>query len=294
MELRHLRVFLVLADELHFGRASQRLHVAQSAVSQTLKALEDDVGTRLIDRTRRRCALTAAGTRFAESARRAVDEVERGSMEARRAANGDVGRLRLRFTTTSGLTFLPRALAKFRAAHPHVVMEISAGGSSEQLTALGDGSCDIGFMTLRNDVGALASTPVVKSPLSVLVSRRHPLARKPRAPFSSLAGEPMVVLREASEPSVTLRFRRRCAENGFEPNVIVEVEQIDVMLAFVAAGVGISLGPQFLENLAKGVRAVPVTPHIPVGISAVWDDATLSPAGHRFLEVMSAVRSPRT
>src|ERR1700709_1601399 len=99
MELRHLRVFLVLADELHFGRTAQRLHVAQSAVSQTLKALEDDVGARLIDRTHRQCTLTAAGTRFAESARRAVDEVERGSLEARRAASGDIGRLRLRFTT---------------------------------------------------------------------------------------------------------------------------------------------------------------------------------------------------
>lgn len=110
MDLRHVRTFLVLAEELHFGHAAARLHVAQSAVSQTLKALEEEVGAMLLARTRRRVALTPAGEQFRDHARRALSSLEDAAACARRAAEGETGRLVLRFTLMSALSVLPRPL----------------------------------------------------------------------------------------------------------------------------------------------------------------------------------------
>src|SRR5262245_22182399 len=113
MDLRHVRTFLILAEELHFGRAAARLNVVQPAVSQTLKSLEQEIGVLLFSRTKRAVALTAAGHSFLLHARRALEELESGSADARRAASGESGRLHLRFAMAAALTPVPRAIARF-------------------------------------------------------------------------------------------------------------------------------------------------------------------------------------
>src|SRR3954467_2549726 len=120
MELRHVRVFLVLAEELHFGRTSTRLRVAQSAVSQTLKDLEHELGVVLLERTRRSVRITAAGESFREHASVALAALERAAVATKRAARGESGRLVLRFTLMSTLTALPRAVARFQDSFPEV------------------------------------------------------------------------------------------------------------------------------------------------------------------------------
>jgi len=290
MELRHLRVFLTLTEELHFGRAADRLHVAQSAVSQTLKDLEDEVGAPLLERDRRRVGVTPAGARFAEHARRALDEVERGCTAARRIASGDLGTLHLMFTTMSGLSSLPRALTIFRRAHPDVRLEVEVAGTTEQLEALRKGTCDLGFITLRNDVAPLVTEVVAKAPLAMIVAADHPVASMTTVPFERLAEERILFLREAREPAVAARFRQRCAALGFEPNVILDLDQVELLLSFVASGLGVSLGPSFLEDRSRGIRAVPVEPSILAGVSAVWNPEHLSPAAARFLDVVRAER----
>jgi DNA-binding transcriptional LysR family regulator len=291
MNLRHLHAFLVLAEELHFGRTAARLHVVQSAVTQTIQALEKDLGVRLFERNKRRVALTPAGEHFLAHARDAVERLERGSEAARRAAAGESGRLALRFTMMTALTVLPRAVARFQRERPDVQLDIQAGGTTEQLAELRAGRCDIAFVALKRDVRPLSTEVVERASLVALLPSRHRHARRRSLRFEDLEGERFIFLRQTSEPEIRAALLRRFAEAGRAPEVVLEIEQVDALLAFVAVGTGISLVPGFVDRLHhQGVTTVPIRPVVPCGISAVWDGATLSPVAERFLATLREER----
>src|SRR6185503_11617230 len=128
MDLRHIRTFLALAEELHFGRAAHRLRVAQSAVSQTLRALEEEIGAALLERSTRHVRLTPAGQQYVQHARAALAQLDDGAAAALRAASGEVGELRLSFTLMSALTVLPRVVTRFQRAYPRVRLVVTPGG----------------------------------------------------------------------------------------------------------------------------------------------------------------------
>jgi len=295
MELRHVRVFLALAEELHFGKASARLHTAQSAVSQTLKSLEVEIGAVLFERTRRSVCLTAAGESFREHALLALVELERAATAAHKAARGESGRLALRFTLMSALTVLPRAVARFQAAYPEVTVEIESGGTTEQFEAIATGRCDVGFVTKKGDTSPLASELLEKAPLVALVSTDNPLAKRKRLRLEDLAGAKIVFLRQASEPEVRRKFRAHCLEAGFEPDIALEVEQLEVLLAFVAAGIGVSCVPALVSRVAfPGVKVIPLSSGVEGGISMVWNPTRLSPSAQRFLTIVRKERDGQT
>jgi DNA-binding transcriptional LysR family regulator len=287
VELREIRVFLVVAEELHFTRAAVRLRVAQSAVSHAIKKLEAEIGVELLERTKRSVTLTAAGEQFRARVGESVSGLERAVQAARRAAAGDVGRLVLRFTLTTALTIVPRALARFQRSYPDVELDIQPGGSTAQLEAIRLGRCDIGFMALARGLAPLATEIVQRAPLVALFPASHPLANRSRVRFADLAGEKFILLHLASEPQVRAHLRGHCLDAGFEPNVVLEIEQLEVLLAMVAAGVGISCAPALVQGLQfSGVVTVPIAPTIAGGISAVWNPAALSAAGRNFLKLL--------
>ena len=291
MELRHLRVFLALAEELHFGRTAARLRVAQSAISQTLKQLESELGTELLIRTKRHVSLSPAGRQFLEHARASLLELERGGVAARRAASGEIGKLVLRFTLMSALTVLPRTVAVFKRRYPEVQIDIGAGGSSEQLEALRRGTIDIGFMSFKRSLSDLETLVVERSPLVAVLPRHHVLAGRKALELHELAPYPFVFLKQDSEPEVRSRFRQRCALAGFEPEIVLEVDQLEALLAFVAAGVGVSCVPAFVARVKfAGLTSVPLKLEVMGGISAVWNPSTLPEAGRRFLELLQHER----
>lgn len=294
MDLRHLRVFTTLAEELHFGRAARRLRVAQSAISQTLKALESEIHVTLLARTKRRVELTAAGEAFLVHARSALASVAAAAESARSIAAGSSGRVTLRFTTATALTYVPEAIARFRREAPNVHLDVGTASSIEQLELIRQRRCDFGFMTKARDVAPFASELVQRDPLVVLVPRKHRFATKKRIGFAELAPEELVFLRPTQEPFVHRQFLKRCAEAGFVPNIVLEVDQVDAMLAFVAAGMGIACVRGFVERLSfKGVVAIPIAPVAWAGVSVVWDDTVLSPTGARFLAVLREERERR-
>jgi len=289
MELRHIRTFLVLARELHFGRAAQKLRVAQSAVSQTLRALELELEVELLARSKRRVTLTAAGAEFVGYAERALAELELGTQAARRAAAGDSGKLDIRFTLMSALTALPRVVARFQRQYPEVQVTLTPGGSVEQLEAIREGRCDVGFMAFKRDIEPLAAEVVARAPLVAVVSARHPLARRDHVELAELADQPFIFLKRQSEPQIYEHFRSLCARAGFEPRVVMEVEHSEALLSFIAVGVGVSCVPNLVEKLrVKGVATVPLRPEIRGGISAVHDPQRVTPPLARFLDVLRA------
>jgi DNA-binding transcriptional LysR family regulator len=289
MELRHVRTFVTLAEELHFGRAARKLRVAQSAVSQTLRALEDEMGVALLTRSKRSVSLTAAGSQFLGYARASLSELEKGTAAARHTAEGDEGELRLSFTLMSALTALPRVVARFQRAYPRVRLLLTPGGSVEQLEAIRQGRCDVGFMAFKRAVAPLESEVVARAPLVAILPARHALSRRPSLELAELAQESFIFLKQQSEPQIYEYFRGHCAKAGFEPRVIMETENLEALLSFVAAGVGVSCAPGLVERMPfRGVKTVPLVPEIRGGISAVWRPLGLPATAARFLEELRA------
>jgi DNA-binding transcriptional LysR family regulator len=290
MDLRHLRTFLAVAEELHFGRAAARLRVAQPAVSQAVKSLEDEVGAVLFTRTKRSVALSAAGLQFMGHARNALREVDEAASAARRAAAGETGRLVVRFAMMGALGSVPGMLARFRRERPGVELRIEVGGSTEQLDAIVHGRCDVGFMAWRKELPRPLRMHLVDgADLVAVVSSKHALARRPSLHLQDLAEMDFIFLGHASEPHVRALFARHCAAAGFEPRFILDVEHLETLLALVAAGLGVSCVPNFLGRLRfAGVRVVTLRPTVRAGICAVWHPGMLSPAGRHLLELLGA------
>ena len=148
MELRHLRYFVVVAEELHFRRAAERLHMSQPPLSQQIRALEEEVGATLLLRNQRKVELTAAGAAFLERAREILAPVEDAARQARRVQRGEVGRLAVGFVGSAMYSFVPELLRAFREQSPDIALRLHELGTSEQLRQLEDGRLDVGFMRL--------------------------------------------------------------------------------------------------------------------------------------------------
>jgi len=287
MELRHVRTFLALAKELHFGRTATKLRVAQSAVSQTLRALEQELGVRLLERSKRQVSLTPAGVEYQEHARAALAQLDEGAAAAVQAASGEVGELRLSFTLMSALTVLPRVVTRFQRAHPRVRLVVTPGGSTEQLDAIRHGRCDVGFMAFKRDVEPLETLVVARAALVAVLPSRHHLSKRSSVELRELAAEPFIFLKQQSEPQIYEYFRAHCARAGFEPRFVMEVEHIEALLAFVAAGFGVSCVPSLVEQVRfRGIKTVPLALEVRGGISAVWAPQRVSPTATNFLKLL--------
>jgi DNA-binding transcriptional LysR family regulator len=289
MELRHIRTFLALSEELHFGRAALKLRVAQSAVSQTLRSLEEELGVALLERSKRQVSLTPAGRQYVDHARAALARLEEGAAAALHAASGEAGELRLSFTLMSTLTVLPRVVTRFQRAYPRVRVLITPGGSTEQLEAIREGRCDVGFMSFKRDVRPLDTLVVARASLVVVLPASHPLARRDRVELRELADESFIFLNQRSEPQIYEYFRGHCARAGFDPRFVLEVEHVEALLAFVASGFGISCVPSLVERVPfPGVVTVPLALDVRGGISAVWRPRHLTPTAAHFLDLLRA------
>ena len=287
IELRHVRVFQTLAEELHFGRTAARLRVAQSAISQTIKQLELEVGVTLFTRTRRDVRLSPAGEAFLAHARSAVLSLERARSAALDASQRGTGRLVLRCSITTALTQLPQLVDRFRRSEPDVDLDLAPASSLDQLDALHTGRCDIGFMPKQRDISPLAEHAIHRDCLCVAVAARPPFARRRTVRLRELAGEPLVFLRAATEPQTHRFFSTRCREAGFEPRIVLEIDQLEMMLAAVAAGIGLGCTSGGVGRLAfPGISLVPLSPTIHTTITAVWNPAAITPVAGRFIDLV--------
>jgi len=241
MELRHLRYFVAVAEELHFGRAATRLHLAQPPLSRQIRALEDEVGVALLARTNRRVALTEAGRVFLEGARRTLAQADAAVGDARRAARGEIGRLALGFVGTATYDVLPRLLRAFRVASPDVVLELRSLTTGEQVAAFRERRLDIGLLRPPVDDPTLALRTIVREPLLAVLPDTHPLAGYARVPLGALADEPFILYRRASGPATHDRIVGACLRAGFSPAIVQETDEMQTMAGLVAGGLGVAL-----------------------------------------------------
>ncbi|WPB77565.1 LysR family transcriptional regulator [Archangium violaceum] len=287
MEMRHLTSFIALAEELHFGRAAKRVGIVQPALSQHLRQLEEEVGVRLVERDKRRVALTPAGQAFLTHARRSLAEARRGAEAAQRAGRGLVGKLSIGCMGAVGMALLPAVLRTFRTTHPGVQLSMREMGSLEQFQALREGRLDVGLIRAPVEAVDYPVEVVTSSPLMMVVPAGHFLARmQDGVRLEQFAGEDFAVLSRRSEPRMYVQFEQLCLERGFQPRITYEVDQMHLMLELVASGLAVSTAPAFIRGVARPeVSLLPlVDPAMTVTAGLTWDPAAPpSPAREAFL-----------
>ncbi len=271
MELRHLRHFVALAEEEHFGRAAERVFVVQQALSNSVRNLEEEVGVPLVLRTTRRVQLTPAGQEFLVGARETLALAGQTVDRARRAARGEVGRLTVGFV--SGLAFggLPEIVRRFRELYPNVSVDLRELTAHEQEAGLRGGMLDVGLMLLPVRAASLDSRALWRQPLVAALPAGHPLARKRKLKISDLAPEPFVFFPRQLRATYFDQVMRWCAGADFTPNVVQEAIEVPTLLSLVAAGVGVFLPIEFFNRLSlPGVVYRPMEDAPLVDIVAVW------------------------
>ena len=251
MELRHLRYFVAVAEELHFRRASERLHMSQPPLSQQIRALEEELGVTLLERTQRRVTLTAAGAAFYERAREILDAVEDASRLVKRVNRGEVGRLAVGFVGSSMYSLVPEVLGTFASRYGDVALHLRELTTSAQLRQLESGQIDVGFIRPASERPGLAFETVEREPVVVALPVSHPLAQEPALDLERLAGETLVLLGRDESPGVRGSL---AGATDLVHGDVQEVREMQTVIALVRAGVGISLVPESVRARARGRR----------------------------------------
>lgn len=253
IDLRLWRQFLAVADELHFGRAAQSLHMTQPPLTQAVAQLERLVGARLFDRTKRSVQLTPAGEALVPPVRDLLARAQSLPAQARAAAGGELGRLRVAFVSTAGFALLPHWLRAFRARHPRVQMELIEATGDVQLQALARGDVDAGVMLHSPGFAppALSHLRVAREPLVLALPESHPLARAARLPLASVLAEPLVIFPRRIVPSLHDAVLGMYHAAGREPRIEQEAIQMQTIVNLVAAGLGLAWVPDSVRQFQR-------------------------------------------
>ena len=250
LELRHLRYFVAVAEELHFGRAAERLHMAQPPLSQAIRRLEEVVGCRLLARTSRSVALTPAGSAFLERARRTLRNVENDVDEARSIGQGQAGRLNVGFVGSGMLTTLPQILSRYVADHPGVELALHESFTSRVIEGLLVGEIDAGVVRDAEPVDGLVATPMFSEPFVGVLPRDHRCAGDRTMSVADLADTPFVFPPRSAGPRAFEKPLILCEQHGFRPRIAHEASHWLTILRLVGARLGVSIAPACVRHLA--------------------------------------------
>lgn len=290
IELGDLRAFLAVAEELHFGRAAARLHVAQSPLSRQIRQLEARLGTPLFTRTSRRVELTDAGAELVEPARRALGAVSAAVVTAQRAGRGEIGRLRVGFVDSAAYRLLPPLLRRFRAARPDVALHLTELTTIHQLEVLGR-DIDVGIVRDPDPVPGIAFTRLVRENMTVAVPRTHRLAGD-SVFLVDLAHEPFVMLPRDVVPNVHDRVLALCRSAGFSPRISQRALQHATILGLVEAGFGVAVLPESVRDSSRPGISFPLLRDDTARTELVltYPDRTLRPVEEAFRALATARR----
>jgi DNA-binding transcriptional LysR family regulator len=292
MELRHLKYFLAVAEELHFRRAAQRLGMAQPPLSQQIKALEQQIGVLLLSRTKRRVELTAAGTVFAQEARKVLTEADRAVHAAQRAARGEIGQLEVGFVSGAVYGKVPSIFRLMRSRYPEISLVLKDLTTEEQMEAIQAHRLDIGLIRPPVVVSQSLTMQVVdREPLVVVLPRAHRLAGRRKISLKALAGEPFLQVPRRVAPGFYDQFVSICSSAGFFPQIVQEARTTQTIVSLVAVGMGISVVPASLRGLQRaGVAYRSLEGPAPTTeLAVIWRRDDSNQALHRFLEIVREV-----
>lgn len=287
MELRHLRYFIAVAEELHFGRAATRLYIVQPSLSQQIRQLEDELGVPLLRRTKRSVELTDAGKVFLLEARNVLAQVQEAKRAAQRAYRGEIGRLVIGYISSSTYDLLPIMLSAYRERFPEIDVALRELTTQEQVRALEEETIQIGLLRLPINDPTLHVEVVRREPIVCVLPEGHPLTLHERISVPLLANEPFVLQSRQRGGGYYAQLTNVCLAAGFSPNVIQEVTEMHTIVSLVAAGMGVSLVPLSVKNIrSQGVVYRELDGVAPVTEMAIaWLRNSHSTIVQNFLEV---------
>lgn len=289
MELRHLKYFVTVAEELHFGRAAERLGIAQPPLSQQIKALEQEMGVLLLFRTKRHVELTGAGEVFAREARKIMATVDQAVHVAQRASRGEIGELDVGFVSGAVYGKVPSIFRLMRNRYPEISLVLKDLTTEEQLEAIKAHRLDIGLIRPPViDSQSLIMQVIDREPLVVALPRSHRLAGQRKISLGALAEEPFIQVPRHVAPGFYDLFISLCANAGFLPQIVQEARTTQTIVSLVAVGMGISIVPASLRGLQRtGVVYRPMEgPAATTELAVIWRQGDENPALHRFLEII--------
>ncbi|OAI95076.1 LysR family transcriptional regulator [Pseudomonas putida] len=252
MELRHLRYFIAVAEELHFGRAAQALGISQPPLSQQIQALEQELGARLFERTNRRVALSEAGRLFLEEARQVLAQVDKAADVARRAQLGELGEMKIGFTSSAPFnSSIPKAIYSFRQRFPAVHLNLKEMSSRDVADALLDESIEVGLMRPLTLPESLVATELFREPLVAVLNADHPLVEgsEQGLELKALANEPFVFFPRSYGSGLHAQLLSLARQAGFTPHFAQEAAEVMTIIGLVSAGLGVSVLPASFQRM---------------------------------------------
>ena len=289
MELRHLRYFVGVAHHLNYSEASRRLHVAQPAISQTILDLEEELGVKLLVRTKRTVRLTAAGTAFLHEAEQILNHAKEAGQIARRAARGEAGSLGIGFFGTASSPFLPSLVQSYRQKFPEVQLQLYEMTPDQQLAAFDNGQIDLGLSRkLPPDRRAeFQEENVYTDQLGVALPPIHRLAGQRIARLKELASERFVQFHRKGACTLFDEVIAVCRRAGFSPAIVSEPDFMATVLTLVESGLCVSIVPGCVRCLKRPVLIKPIIPKsAQISLCATWRRSDDSPVLMAFLEIL--------
>ena len=272
--IRHLWLFLAVAEEQNFGRAAKRLGMSQPPLSEQIQVLEQALKVTLFERSRRGAKLTPVGAAILPAVRKFAEQLERLELAVEEAVAGQSGMLTIGAISTAMFDVLPGLIDHLKQQYPQLTVSVREIDSVEAVPALEAGDIDLAFARLDGDLGpAIQSLPLQEDRLMVALPSTHPLAARSRVSLSSLASEPLVMFSRKVSPVYFDNLIATCRASGFSPRVLHEVRSVASQIAFVSCGQGIALVPASLKKLAPdNVVLRPLTQKLNVVTTAVaWN-----------------------
>ena len=288
MESRHLRYFVTVAEELHFGRAAKKLLISQPPLSMQIRALENELGVTLLNRTQRHVSLTQAGSVLLTEARHILARMEQAVLMTRRAGRGEIGELAIGFISVADYNVLPVVLRVFRRRFPGVNLTLRESTTDAQIKDLLAGHIDAGFVLPPLPEPALQSVAILREPLIAALPAKHPLARKRGAlALETLKDAPFILFPRPYAPGLYDDIVSCCRAAGFSPRVEQEAIQMQTIVSLVSAELGVALIPSSLTNLRRtGVTYKALQGVTPLTeIHVAWRVGDDLPALRVFIEV---------
>jgi DNA-binding transcriptional LysR family regulator len=294
MELRHLRYFVAVAEGLNFTRAAAKLRLAQPSLTRQVHNLEEEIGVRLLDRSKSQVALTEEGRAFLVDARRILALAAESIIAVQRLSRGETGQLNIAYLSNSDFELLPATLGAFRQAFPHIALNLFDMVPAEQVRALEAGKIDLGFVGLRPaaTLGHLRWESIARHRTVVVLPAKHPLARKSQVRLRDLRAMFFVGLSEKTHPGFRQWLHEMCQPADFTPRILQDAELEPALMTFVAEGLGVSLARERIKKLPhRGVAFRPLTPPVSSDYCIAWKRDNDSRTLQQYIEIVKRLAS---
>jgi DNA-binding transcriptional LysR family regulator len=292
MELRHLRYFVAVAENLNFTKAAAKLHLAQPSLTRQIHNLEEEIAVRLLNRSKSQVGLTEEGRSFLVDARRVLALATESVQAVQRLSRGETGQLNIAYSSNFNFELLPETLGAFRLAFPHIALNLFDMTPAEQFRALEARKIDLGFVGLRppTSTRGLQSESIARHKTVVVLPAKHPLARKRRVNLGELKTMFFVGMSEKTHPGFREWLCETCQPAGFTPRILQDAELEPALMTFVAEGLGVTLAREHIKTLPHpGVAIRPLAPPVKTDYYITWNRDNDSRALQQYIEIVKSL-----